>query len=41
MEGDKIKEKKGEYPVKWKKWTIKVSQGNCFLILQTACRSTK
>ena len=41
IEGNKIQEKKGEYTVRWKKWTFKVSQGNCFLILQTACRSTK
>ena len=38
INGKKIKEKRGEYTVLWNGWTIIVSQGNCFLTLQTAFR---
>lgn len=40
-DGNKIEEKKGEFTIKWNKWTLKISQGNCFLTLQTAIRSKK
>lgn len=41
IDGKKIKDKKGEFTIKWKKWTLKVSQGKCFLVLQTAILSRK
>ena len=38
-EGRKIQERKGEYLVKWNRWTISVSVGSCHLILNTAFRN--
>jgi len=35
-DGDKSMQKKGEYKVKWKRWTIEVSMEPCFLYLWTA-----
>lgn len=37
-DGRKSQEKKGEYLIKWNKWTLSVSVGSCFLVLQTAYR---
>jgi hypothetical protein len=37
-EGERKQERKGEYLVKWNKWTIKVAVGTCFLVLVTAFR---
>ena len=39
IDGIKIQERKGEYEVNWKKWTLKVSMGRCFLFLRTAIRN--
>jgi hypothetical protein len=36
--GRKIQQKKGEYIIKWNRWTLAVSVGSCFLVLKTAYR---
>ena len=38
-EGKRIQEQGDNYSVRWKKWTIKVTHGNCFLTLETAFRT--
>lgn len=37
-DGQKIQRKKGEYIIKWNRWTLAVSIGSCFLVLKTAYR---
>jgi len=37
-EGNKIRDEKGEYSIKWNKWCLKVSVGECFVYLWTAFR---
>ena len=32
-DGERIQKKKGEYDVKWNKWTIAVFTGNCVSLL--------
>ena len=34
-EGSKIKDEKGEYSIRWNKWCLKVSIGQCFVFLWT------
>jgi hypothetical protein len=38
IHGRRIQERKGEYTIKWNKWTLAVSIGPCFLVLKTAYR---
>lgn len=35
-DGNKIMKKKDEYEIKWKKWTLVVSIGSCFIYFWTA-----
>jgi hypothetical protein len=39
--GDRVQQSKGEYLVFWNKWTLRVSVGNCFLVLISAFREAE
>ncbi|MGC1928249.1 MAG: hypothetical protein WA667_04695 [Candidatus Nitrosopolaris sp.] len=37
-DGEKIQKKKGEFIIRWNRWNLAVSIGNCILVLKTAYR---